>query len=36
MGGEGHVEVEDQAGEFVLLTNERIGAIKKDYLFADI
>ena len=35
MGGEGHVEVEDQAGDFVLLSNDKIDAMKKDYIYAD-
>ena len=36
MGGEGPVEVEDQAGKFVLLSNEKIDAMNKDYLYAEI
>ena len=36
MGGERHVEVEDQARKLVLLSNENIDATKKDNLYADI
>ena len=36
MGGEGHVEVEYQAGGFVLISSENIDATKKDGFYADI
>ena len=29
MSGEGHVEVEDQSGKFVILSNGNIDALKK-------
>ena len=32
MGGEGHAEVKYQAGEFVLLSNDKIDDTKKAYL----
>ena len=35
MGGKGHIEVEDQSGKFVPLSNYKIGAAKKEYLYAD-
>ena len=34
MGGEVHVEVEDQYGKFILLSNDNIDAMKKDDLYA--
>ena len=36
MGGEGHVEVEDQSRTLFLLSNGNIDATKKDNLCADI
>ena len=36
MGGERHVEVEDQARKLVLLSNDNIDETKKDNLYADI
>ena len=36
MAGEGHVEVEYQYGKFVLLSNEKIDAKKKDNFYAEI
>ena len=36
MGGDGHVEVKDQAGKFVLLSNDNICAMKSDNLYDDI
>ena len=36
MGGERHVEVEDQARNLVLLSNDNIDETKKDNLYADI
>ena len=36
MGGEGRVEVEYQAGKFVLLYNENINLMNKDNWCADI
>ena len=36
MGEEGHVEVKDQSGKLVLLSNENIYAMKKDNFYADI
>ena len=36
MGGEGHVEVKDQAGKFVPLSNCEIDATKEDQLYAEL
>ena len=36
MGGEGHVEVEDQSGRFILIYNENVDAMKKDVFYDDI
>ena len=35
IGGEGHIEVEDKARNFVLISNAKIYATKKDDLYAD-
>ena len=36
MGGKGLVEVEDQSGKFVPLSNDNIYAMKKDELYDNI
>ena len=36
MVGEGHFEVEDQAGKFVSLSNDKIDVMEKDDLYAEI
>ena len=36
MGGEVHVEVKDQYGKFVIISNDNIDAIKKDDFYAGI
>ena len=36
MGEEGHVEVKDQGGEIVILSNDKIDATKEDSFYAEI
>ena len=36
VGGQGHVEVKDQSGEFILLSNENIDAMRKDDFYAEL
>ena len=36
MGGEGHDEVKDQAGNFVPISNGEIDATKEDQLYAEL
>ena len=36
VGCNGHVEFKYQAGEFIILSNEKIDAMKKEYSYADI
>ena len=36
MRGKGHIGVQDQAGGFVITSNDNIDAMKKDGLYAEI